>query len=47
MRLRRKIAWPATVRFIQPDTIVPKPGNTSTGLSAGPQALNRYVLRKS
>ncbi len=29
-------------RFTQPDTIVPEPGNTSTGLSAGPQALNRY-----
>jgi hypothetical protein len=26
----------------QPDTNVPEPGDTSTGLSAGPQALNRY-----
>jgi RHS repeat-associated protein len=33
---------PQLGRFAQPDTIVPEPGDTSTGLSAGPQALNRY-----
>jgi RHS repeat-associated protein len=30
-------------RWIRSDTIVPDPGNTSTGLSAGPQALNQYA----
>jgi RHS repeat-associated protein len=32
---------PQLGRFTQADTIVPEPGDTSTGLSAGQQALNR------